>query len=103
MEAINVYLPLLDIYGGGDGGGAALSEVELVKIISRNIPNAWKTRFKLANGHKSTTTTQAQKILCLLKKKISQQIEQLEKSSAIKSNTRENKVRMEHDYAPIQF
>ena len=64
LKAINSYLPYL----GLATKEAALNEEELVKIISSNIPKAWKIRFRLANGHKSKTATEALKILSLLEK-----------------------------------
>ena len=46
MKTINSYLPTLQ------GGAVSLTELQLVKIITRNIPKAWKTQFKLADDHR---------------------------------------------------
>ena len=62
MKTINSYLPTLS------DGSVSLTEVQLVKIITKNIPKAWKTQFKLADGHKLKTTIEAQKKLRLLEK-----------------------------------
>ena len=62
MKTINYYLPTLQ------GGAVSLTELQLVKIITRNIPKAWRTQFKLADGHKSRTTIEAQKKLWMLEK-----------------------------------
>ena len=62
MKTINSYLPTLS------NGAISLTEIQLVKIITRNIPKAWKTQFKLADGYKLKTTIEAQKKLRLLKK-----------------------------------
>ena len=58
MKAINAYLPAL--------GETALTEIELVRIITKNIPRAWRTQFKLSDGHKAKTTIAAQRKLCLI-------------------------------------
>ena len=62
MKTINSYLPTLS------NGSVSLTEIQLVKIITKNIPKAWKTQFKLADGHKLKTTIEAQKKLRLLEK-----------------------------------
>jgi len=62
MKTINSYLPTLS------DGSVSLTEVQLVKIVTKNIPKAWKTQFKLADGHKLKTTIEAQKKLRLLEK-----------------------------------
>ena len=62
MKTINSYLPTLS------NGAISLTEIQLVKIITRNIPKTWKTQFKLADGHKLKTTIEAQKKLRLLEK-----------------------------------
>ena len=64
MKAINAYLPTL----GLRNGFAAFTELELVRIISRNIPSAWKSRFRLVDGHQATTTATALKKLILLER-----------------------------------
>lgn len=64
LKSINSYLPYL----GLENGEVAMTEDELVKIITRNIPNSWKSRFKLANGHKSNTVTEALTVLILIEK-----------------------------------
>lgn len=62
MKTINSYLPTLK------DGASSLTEVQLVKIITKNVPKAWKTQFKLADGHKSRTTIEALKKLRMLEK-----------------------------------
>ena len=62
MKTINSYLPTLS------DGSVSLTEIQLVKIITKNIPKAWKTQFKLADGHKLKITIEAQKKLRLLEK-----------------------------------
>eukprot|EP00592_Proboscia_alata_P012805 CAMPEP_0194393894 /NCGR_PEP_ID=MMETSP0174-20130528/123548_1 /TAXON_ID=216777 /ORGANISM="Proboscia alata, Strain PI-D3" /LENGTH=287 /DNA_ID=CAMNT_0039189621 /DNA_START=367 /DNA_END=1231 /DNA_ORIENTATION=- len=58
MKAINAYLPSL--------GETALTELELVRIITQRIPRAWRTQFKLSEGHKAKTSIAAQRKLCLI-------------------------------------
>ena len=62
MKTINSYLPTLK------DGASSLTEIQLVKIITKNVPKAWKTQFKLADGHKSRTTIEALRKLRLLEK-----------------------------------
>ena len=62
MKTINSYLPTLS------NGAISLTEIQLVKMITRNIPKTWKTQFKLADDHKLKTTIEAQKKLRLLEK-----------------------------------
>ena len=71
MKAMNAYLPVLGLNNGED----AMSEQELVRVISRNIPNSWKARFKMVGGHHSVTVAQALKTLSYIEiedKKMSQ-------------------------------
>ena len=44
------------------------TRILLVKIITKNIPKAWKTQFKLVDGHRAKTTIEAQKKLWMLEK-----------------------------------
>ena len=62
MKTISSYLPTLS------NRDISLTEIQLVKILTRNIPKTWKTQFKLAHGHKLKTTIEAQKKLLLLEK-----------------------------------
>ena len=62
MQAINTYLPFLE--SGGDGD--QLTERELVKYISKNIPRSWKKDYKIARGHREQTVLGAQRILLIL-------------------------------------
>ena len=55
LKAINTYLPILNLSENVE----SFDEEGLVKIITRNIPNSWKARFKMVNGHRSTTVAQA--------------------------------------------
>ena len=64
LKAINTYLPILNLSENAE----SFDEEGLVKIITRNIPNSWKARFKMVNGHRSTTVAQAQKILHYIEK-----------------------------------
>lgn len=64
LKAINSYLPYL----GLATGESAMDEADLVKVVTRNIPGSWKARFRLANGHKAATVTEALKILNLIEK-----------------------------------
>ena len=57
--AINSYILYLEL----TDKEKAMYEIELVKVITRNIPKSWKTRFKLANDHKMSTVTGVLKIL----------------------------------------
>ena len=62
MKTINSYLPTLK------DAAVSLTEIQLVKIITKNIPKTWKTQFKLADGHRAKTTIEAQKNLRMLEK-----------------------------------
>ena len=82
MNTINSYLPTLKY------GASSLIEIELVKIITKNVPKAWKTQFKLADGHKSKTTIEAQKKLRMLEKE-----EKQEKQLKLKAREANNQKR----------
>ena len=62
---MNTYLPYLQ--SGSDG--EAFNEDELVKIITKNIPQTWRVNFRLARGNKSASVLEAQSTLLLLEKK----------------------------------
>ena len=62
MKTINSYLSTLK------DGAASLTEIQSVKIITKNIPKAWKTKFKVADDHKSKTTIEVQKKPRMLEK-----------------------------------
>ena len=84
MKTINSYLPALS------NGQPALTEVQLVKINTKNIPSHWKIQFKLSDGHKLTTSIEEQKKLRL--------IEKAEKQKLLKKNkSKEEKFRKGKD------
>lgn len=64
LKAMNTYLPLLE----NGGNGTALTKPELVKAMLKNVPQYWKTQFKLAGGHRTRTVLEAQHVLLLLEK-----------------------------------
>lgn len=59
MKTLNSYLPPLS------NGEISLTEIQWVKVVTRNIPEAWKTQFKLSHGHKLKAIIDAQKELLL--------------------------------------
>ena len=67
MKTIHSYLPTLK------DGASSLTEIQLVKIITKYIPKVWKTQFELADGHKSKTTIEAQKTLRMLEQEEKQE------------------------------
>ena len=59
MQTINSYLPMLDLANNG----VAFSEEKLVRVVIRNTPRTWKTRFKMTGAYHSATVAHAAKIL----------------------------------------
>ena len=62
MKTMNTYLPLLH----ESGNGVTFADIKLIKIISKNIPQFWKTQFRLSGGYRSPTVLEAQHVHLLL-------------------------------------
>mmetsp|Transcript_39525 Transcript_39525/g.47515 ORF Transcript_39525/g.47515 Transcript_39525/m.47515 type:complete len:84 (-) Transcript_39525:83-334(-) len=62
-KAINAYLPVMK------RGDQALTETQLVQIITKRQPSSWHNEFKLQGGHKLTCVNAALRNLKIFKRR----------------------------------